>query len=118
MVRYQGEKMSKSLGNLVFVSELLKDWDPMAVRLALLDHDWRLPWEWRDDLLDSATGRLARWQSAAGAGGPTGGEAPLAAVRAALDDDLGIVAAVAVIDAAVERGGAATEAAELLGVRL
>jgi len=118
MVRYQGEKMSKSLGNLVFVSELLKDWDPMAVRLALLDHDWRQPWEWRDDLLGSATDRLARWRSAAGRSDQAGGETPLTRVRAALDDDLAVVAAVAAIDEAVERGGAPSEAADLLGVRL
>ncbi|MEN3315792.1 MAG: L-cysteine:1D-myo-inositol 2-amino-2-deoxy-alpha-D-glucopyranoside ligase [Acidimicrobiaceae bacterium] len=122
MVRYQGEKMSKSLGNLVFVSELLKEWDPMAVRLALLDHEWRQPWEWRDDLLTSATDRLARWRSAAGAAGaagdPAGDSSAPAEVRAALDDDLGLIAAVAAIDRAVERGESPTEAAELLGVGL
>src|SRR5690606_23821228 len=48
MVGYQGEKMSKSLGNLVFVSELLKRNDPRAVRLALLPHHYRTPWEWHD----------------------------------------------------------------------
>jgi L-cysteine:1D-myo-inositol 2-amino-2-deoxy-alpha-D-glucopyranoside ligase len=119
MVRYQGEKMSKSLGNLVFVSELLKEWDPMAVRLALLDHEWRQPWEWRDDLLTSATDRLARWRSAAGAAGdPAGDSSAPAEVRAALDDDLGLIAAVAAIDRAVGRGESPTEAAELLGVGL
>jgi L-cysteine:1D-myo-inositol 2-amino-2-deoxy-alpha-D-glucopyranoside ligase len=43
MVSYQGEKMSKSLGNLVFVSRLLADGvDPMAIRMALLAH-WPTP---------------------------------------------------------------------------
>ena len=41
MVGLDGEKMSKSLGNLVFVGDLLKDWEPSAVRLALLDHHYR-----------------------------------------------------------------------------
>jgi L-cysteine:1D-myo-inositol 2-amino-2-deoxy-alpha-D-glucopyranoside ligase len=119
MVRYQGEKMSKSLGNLVFVSELLKEWDPMAVRLALLDHEWRRPWEWRDDLLTVATDRLARWRSAAaGAAGTAGDASALAEVRAALDDDLGLTAALAAIDRAAERHQSPTEAAELLGVSL
>jgi len=119
MVRYQGEKMSKSLGNLVFVSELLKEWDPMAVRLALVDHDWRQPWEWHDDLLSSATDRLARWRAAAGRTGPaTDHRSALVEVRAALDDDLGLTAAVAAIDDGVGRGQTPTEAAALLGVAL
>ncbi len=41
LVRLDGTKMSKSLGNLVFVGELCKEWDPAAVRLALLDHHYR-----------------------------------------------------------------------------
>ncbi len=114
MVRYQGEKMSKSLGNLVFVSELLKEWDPMAVRLALLDHSWRHPWEWNDDLLATAAERLARWQSATAGSGTSGIEA----VRAALDDDLDLETAVAAVDEAVAGGEAATQAAALLGVAL
>ena len=39
--------MSKSLGNLVFVGDLLKEWEPAAVRLALLAHHYRPDWEWR-----------------------------------------------------------------------
>jgi L-cysteine:1D-myo-inositol 2-amino-2-deoxy-alpha-D-glucopyranoside ligase len=113
MVRYQGDKMSKSLGNLVFVSELVKEWEPMAVRLALLDHTWREPWEWADDLLPAATERLARWR-ASGAG-----EAGLEDVRAALDADLDLPTAVAAVDRAVTAGaGGVGRAAALLGVRL
>src|SRR5436305_6791594 len=48
MVEYEGTKMSKSLGNLVFVSELVKEWDPMVVRLAILDHSYRQDWSWHD----------------------------------------------------------------------
>ena len=40
--------MSKSLGNLVFVSDLLKDWEPAAVRLAIIAHHYRSDWEWYD----------------------------------------------------------------------
>jgi L-cysteine:1D-myo-inositol 2-amino-2-deoxy-alpha-D-glucopyranoside ligase len=74
MVRLDGEKMSKSLGNLVFVSRLLADGhDPMAVRLAILAHHYRHDWDWTDAGLAAATDRLARWREAvqvAGAAGP------------------------------------------------
>ena len=116
MVCYEGEKMSKSLGNLVFVSELLKDWDPRAIRLAVLGHHYRSSWEWQDEVMDEATERLERWQSAgAGAGASDGA---LEEVRAALDDDLSTPAAVEAIDAAASRGEGVNEAAMLLGVDL
>ena len=70
MVKLDGEKMSKSLGNLVFVSDLLKDWDPRAIRLAVLGHHYRFSWEWRNELIDEATERLSCWAaSGAGSGG-------------------------------------------------
>lgn len=112
MVCYKGEKMSKSLGNLVFVSELLKDWDPRAIRLAVLGHHYRQSWEWEDGVMDAATERLERWQSAGN------GDGALDEVRAALDDDLGTPAAVEAIEAAVGKGEGASEAAMLLGVDL
>ena len=59
MISYQGEKMSKSLGNLVIVSDLIKAGvDPMAIRLALLSHHYRTDWEWTDQELKSAQQRL------------------------------------------------------------
>ena len=65
MVSYHGEKMSKSLGNLVFVSRLLADGvDPMAIRMALLAHHYRSDWEWTDTVLGDAQARLARWRAA------------------------------------------------------
>ena len=113
MVRKDGEKMSKSLGNLVFVSELRKEWDPRAIRLAAVAHHYRDSWEWHDDLMPAAQARLGRWLEAGGAG--VGG---LAEARAALDDDLDTPVAVAAIDAAAERGEGVSEAALLLGVNL
>ena len=59
MVRYQGEKMSKSLGNLVFPRDLVRDHEPAAVRLALLAHHWRSPWEWDPAELKEAAERLS-----------------------------------------------------------
>lgn len=65
MVSLQGQKMSKSLGNLVFVSKLIAQGvDPMAIRLAILAHHYRSDWEWLDqDLLDAQT-RLKLWRDA------------------------------------------------------
>jgi len=121
LVSYQGEKMSKSLGNLVFVSRLRADGvDPMAIRLALLAHHYRSVWEWTDDVLAEATARLARWRNAitrasnssgisASAGpsasradaadlGSSAAESVLATVRAAMSDDLDAPRALAAID--------------------
>ena len=58
MVRLDGEKMSKSRGNLVFVSRLLAaGTDPMAIRLAILAHHYRDDWDWTDAGLAAAAGR-------------------------------------------------------------
>jgi L-cysteine:1D-myo-inositol 2-amino-2-deoxy-alpha-D-glucopyranoside ligase len=65
MVRLDGEKMSKSLGNLVFVSSLLAaGTDPMAIRLAILAHHYRGDWDWTAAGLEAAEQRLARWRAA------------------------------------------------------
>jgi L-cysteine:1D-myo-inositol 2-amino-2-deoxy-alpha-D-glucopyranoside ligase len=112
MVRLGGTKMSKSLGNLVFVSDLLKDWEPAAIRLAIIGHHYRDSWDWEDRLLVDATARLEAWRAA----GP--GDGALAAVRSALDDDLDSAAAIAAIDAAAVAGQGVSEAAALLGVVL
>jgi L-cysteine:1D-myo-inositol 2-amino-2-deoxy-alpha-D-glucopyranoside ligase len=112
MVCKDGEKMSKSLGNLVFVSDLLKEWEPDAVRLGVLSHHYRTSWEWHDDLMAAASARFARWRTAGA------GSAALDDVRAALDDDLDCPAALDVLDAAVDAGHGVSEAAALLGVRV
>ena len=118
MVAYEGTKMSKSLGNLVFVSELVKEADPRAIRLALMRHHYRSDWEWFDG--DIAVGsemldRLYRARNAAA--GPDA--APYAErVRAALDDDLDAPTALAALmelaDAILE-GGDHDSAPTLLG---
>jgi len=106
MVRLDGEKMSKSLGNLVFVSVLLAGGaDPMAVRLAILAHHYRRDWDWTEAGLTAAQARLDRWRAAvAAASAPADSSAPLAAgvlgaVRERLADDLDAPGALAVIDA-------------------
>ncbi|MFC5729919.1 MULTISPECIES: cysteine--1-D-myo-inosityl 2-amino-2-deoxy-alpha-D-glucopyranoside ligase [Nocardioides] len=99
MVGYDGEKMSKSLGNLVFVSALRNsDIDPMAIRLALLRHHYRADWEWTDDQLWEAVDEVADWRRALalGAGAPA---APVVEeILVALADDLDAPRAVAAVD--------------------
>jgi L-cysteine:1D-myo-inositol 2-amino-2-deoxy-alpha-D-glucopyranoside ligase len=133
MVRLDGEKMSKSLGNLVFVSKLRADGvDPMAIRLAILAHHYRSDWDWTDARLAEAGARLARWRAAvsqAGASGASGasgssavdggaagggavdGGTVLAGIRERLADDLDAPGAIAVVDdwaAAVSAGTVTT----------
>ncbi len=94
LVAYQGTKMSKSLGNLVFVSEMLKVADPRAIRLSLMAHHYRTDWEWFDSDIDDGTAALAKLHAAAQRAGRGPEPAPFAAsVRAALDDDLDAPAA-------------------------
>jgi L-cysteine:1D-myo-inositol 2-amino-2-deoxy-alpha-D-glucopyranoside ligase len=112
MVRMDGEKMSKSLGNLVFVSELRNTYDPRAIRLAVVAHHYRAEWEWNDEIMPAAVDRLDRWQ-AAGAG-----DGGLDEVRAALDHDLDTPTAVSAIDRAAAAGSGVSDAALLLGVDL
>ena len=132
MVGLDGEKMSKSKGNLVLVSRLRQQGvDPMAIRLVLLDQHYRTPWEWTPELLERAEARLAVWRTAAEAGGAGAtsdelGEATVAAVRERLSDDLDAPGALAAVDdwaeqvAAGAPGGTLVPVAvdALLGVRL
>jgi len=110
MVRMDGAKMSKSLGNLVFVHELAKEWDPRAIRLAVVAHHYRDSWEWSEKVLPAAAKRLDAWVEAGK------GEAAAAEVRRALDDDLDAPTAVATIDRAAAEGRGVSEAAALLGL--
>jgi L-cysteine:1D-myo-inositol 2-amino-2-deoxy-alpha-D-glucopyranoside ligase len=136
MVRFDGEKMSKSRGNLVFVSVLLAEGaDPAAIRLAIISHHYREDWDWTPDTLTSAQARLTGWRaglaaaeasdaSGAGDGGSMGagdggsmgagvGLRMLAALRQRLADDLDAPGAIAVVDewiAAAAAGKAAGSA--------
>jgi cysteinyl-tRNA synthetase len=129
MVRLDGTKMSKSLGNLVFVSGLLADGvEPMAVRLAILAHHYRPDWDWTDAGLAAAQDRLSRWRDALGralaadgaagradpraaaasvAGGDTGAARGSVAGREAASGGEAAGGSVAGADAAAERGSVA-----------
>jgi L-cysteine:1D-myo-inositol 2-amino-2-deoxy-alpha-D-glucopyranoside ligase len=99
MIGLDGEKMSKSRGNLVFVSRLRADHvESMAVRLALLADHYLGDREWTDDLLKTAEQRLSRWREAVEApAGPSGTDL-LAAVRTRLSDGLDTPGALAAVD--------------------
>jgi L-cysteine:1D-myo-inositol 2-amino-2-deoxy-alpha-D-glucopyranoside ligase len=100
MVGLNGEKMSKSKGNLVFVSTLRASGvDPMAIRLALLAHHYRDDWEWSDDLLGSAHRRLNRWREAVRLTAGLNADEVLVQLRAALAEDLDAPSALAAVDA-------------------
>ncbi len=99
MVRLNGEKMSKSLGNLVFVSALrAAGTDPMAVRLALLAHHYRSGWDWTDAGLADGVARLGRWRNAASVAAAPPAEPVLALMRARIADDLDAPGALAAVD--------------------
>src|SRR5699024_3569339 len=100
MVGLDGEKMTKSKGNLVLVSQLLRDGaDPIAVRLAMLSQHYRSDWSWTPDLLTEATDRLARWRAAVRLGSALDATETLSTVRSALRTDLDAPAALAAVDA-------------------
>ena len=114
MVYMDGQKMSKSLGNLVFVDALRREWDPRVIRLGVVEHHYRREWEWDDGLMSRNDSRLSAWL--ASVGGRRGGVAD--DVRERLDDDLDTPGAVAALDRAAVAGEDVTEGAGLLGVRL
>jgi len=99
MVRLDGEKMSKSLGNMVFVSALCAaGTDPMVVRLTVLAHHYRSDWDWTGDEVVAAARRLARWRCAGAMPAAPPAQPVLAQVRARLADDLDAPGAVAAVD--------------------
>jgi len=99
MVGLDGEKMSKSKGNLVLVSKLrAAGEEPAAIRLAILANHYRSDWSWTDEGFAAAKERLAKWRAALNHA-PAGSSAPLlAAMRAGLADDLNAPAALAAVD--------------------
>ena len=105
-----GEKMSKSLGNVVLLNELLNDWDGEVIRFAMLSGHYRAPLDWTSDLLEQAKATLNRiygalrrvWDAEGGAAEDRG-------VRDALSDDLNTPIALAELS---RLAGAANGAAD------
>jgi len=123
MMMLDGEKMSKSLGNLAFVSKLVAGGaDPMAIRAALLDAHYRTDRAWSDDLLARASERLAAWREAAARAGEPA-DKTVTTVREALADDLDSPRALRALDAWAADGSlggdeVAVAADALLGLAL
>ena len=114
LIAKDGQKMSKSLGNLVFVDKLRTEWEPMTIRLGLIEHHYRTEWEWDDELMPRNAERLVRWRNGVdGAANDLLGE-----VRDRLDDDLDTAGALSAVDAAASRGAGTRASAALLGVEL
>ena len=115
-VRVGGAKMAKSAGNLVLVTDLLRDYPAAAVRLLILDRKWDLDWDYEPGL-EAAAARLDRLQAAAGRpdrGAAGHGGTAVAAVRAALANDLDVPGALRIAE---EEGGQAVRSlGSLLGL--
>lgn len=110
LVEMDGTKMSKSLGNMVFVSDLLKDYDPRVIRLMIISHHYREKWSYDSQELDICSEKIASWLAAGE------GSYGLDAVGKALDEDLNTPEAIAAIDAEVKRGNGVSQAANILGI--
>jgi L-cysteine:1D-myo-inositol 2-amino-2-deoxy-alpha-D-glucopyranoside ligase len=118
-VAYRGEKMSKSLGNIVLARDLLKAADPRAIRLAVLGrYHHRYGFEWRDEDLYAGVELLTKLLLAIRR--PTGPDPrPFAqAVHDRLDDDLDVPGAVRqirrLVDATLEEGGSSPDTGRVL----
>lgn len=118
MIGLDGVKMSKSLGNLVFVHKLVEAGvDPSAIRLGVFAGHYRSERDWSDEVLHAANERLANWRKALeNPGSVDAAQALVDAVRLALSNDLDTPAALQAVDewAAGERGADDEQAAKLL----
>ena len=122
MIGLDGVKMSKSLGNLVFVSKLTDaGYDPSAIRLALLDSHYRADRDFSDEILTDAVGRLDAWRVALRTPGTlAGAQALVQEIRTHLASDLDTPGALADVDtwAREYRGENEAGAGELVSTAL
>jgi len=99
MVGLDGEKMSKSLGNLVLVSKLREQGvEPVAIRAVLLSQHYRTDWFWTDQLLENAQQRVATWRGRLAGTGLAEATALITRIRSRMADDLNAPAALEAID--------------------
>lgn len=98
MIGLDGEKMSKSRGNLVFVSDLRRKHDPNAIRLALLMGHYRSNRDWSNDLLSQAENKLSFWRITLAHSLGTDSTSTIEKIVESLSNDLDTPAAIAHID--------------------
>jgi L-cysteine:1D-myo-inositol 2-amino-2-deoxy-alpha-D-glucopyranoside ligase len=104
MIGLDGEKMSKSKGNLVFVSKLVAQGeDPMAIRLALLSHHYQSDHMWTDEDLEIATSNLSELRIALSREEVPPTDGVILAILTALSNNLDTVAAISAIQGWVRR---------------
>lgn len=114
LLAYQGEKISKSLGNLVYVDEEIERSSCAAVRVALLEEHYRTEMEWLPESAPGAQKRVDRWAKSDG-----GAKDPhlVERVQEALMQDLDTPLALTFLDESAKHGIDVREAAERLGLR-
>ena len=104
MVGYLGEKMSKSLGNLIMVSDLLKTYSPNIIRYFLLSHHYREPWEFFQEELDTIADRVNKLEEKIKKNTYTQKEkSNLEAFTKALSDDLDTPKALEIINETIKK---------------
>ncbi|GHD13899.1 cysteine--1-D-myo-inosityl 2-amino-2-deoxy-alpha-D-glucopyranoside ligase [Zhihengliuella salsuginis] len=131
MVGLDGEKMSKSKGNLVLVSKLREAGeDPMAIRTVILGQHYRTDWFWTDALLAAARQRVAAWSARLATATSAEADTLPARIMAHLANDLDAPSALGELDAwaaadpdtgdadPAARGRLADAVDALLGLRL
>jgi len=98
MIGLDGEKMSKSRGNLVFVSKLIAAGkDPMAIRWALMSDHYRSDRMWSDSLLKTAEEQLHQLRIAINAQNSAPTDEVISSLIAALSDDLDTPQVIAIL---------------------
>ncbi len=107
-----GEKMSKSLGNMVFAMDLLKVYEPAVIRLALMHYHHHIGGEWKDDFLNDAQQLLARVRASGKQCDDLAATKLLANVREALDDDINTLEVINVLQAFVGQASRDTVASD------
>jgi cysteinyl-tRNA synthetase len=119
-----GEKMSKSLGNSLLVTEVLTRVRPPELRYYLVQAHYRSLLEYSEEALEEAAAAYQRIERfvvrAAETLGPTGDDGPAElppSFRSAMDEDLGVPAALAAVHACVRDGNQALAASDKAGTR-
>ena len=97
MLRLTGEKMSKSLGNIETIKDVLDEWGRETILLYFLTAHWRSPIDFSDETLAAAEAQWRSFQQAVYEAKPRSAAVGWAAFEEALDDDFNTPRALAVL---------------------